>query len=142
MVCGDEVQALRETAVPLPRDVPARGLVSGAHYLLAGERFGVRHGRCGRHRIPWTKLGGLLAGIASVAAMLGFVASLLAHNGRFGVAEGALGGAFVVSIGATIWFTFNSLGISKTDGQRVWISGFGPGYRAALQPLNTMRKQP
>src|SRR3954466_15430475 len=49
MVCGMKVDALTETAVPLPRDIPAHGLITATHFLLAGERFRVSHGRCERH---------------------------------------------------------------------------------------------
>jgi hypothetical protein len=132
MVCGAGVEALAETAVPLPRDVPARGIATGTLYLLAAERFAVRHGRCARHRVPWGKYAGLLAGIVSVAAMLALVISLLAHNERFGLVESALCGTFVVAIGATIWFALDNLRIAKTDGECVWIGGFGAGYLATL----------
>src|SRR4051794_22250571 len=96
MVCGENIERLDATPVPLPR--MARGIVSGAHWLLAGERFKVQHGRCDRHRVPWSKYFGVAAGIVSIASMLTFVGSMLAANGRFGTAQGLLLGVFVVSM--------------------------------------------
>src|SRR4051794_32194898 len=83
----------------------------GAHWLLAGERFKVQHGRCDRHRVPWSKYFGVAAGIVSIASMLTFVGSMLAANGRFGTAQGLLLGVFVVSMVATIGLAMTNLRI-------------------------------
>lgn len=133
MVCGENVDRLDNTPVPLPR--MARGIVSGAHWLLAGERFNVRHGRCDRHRVPWSKYIGVVAGIATIATMLLFVGSMLAGNGRFGILQAMLVGAFAVSIVLTVALSLTNLRIERTDGQYVWIGGFGRAFRATLPPL-------
>jgi hypothetical protein len=73
-----------------------------------------------------------MSGIGAVVVMLCIVGRLLARNGRFGVVEGTLCGAFVILIGAAIGFTFFTLRVAKTDGWHAWIGGFGRGFLATL----------
>jgi hypothetical protein len=137
MVCGEDVDVLGTTPVPLPRR--ARGIGSATYWLLAGERFDVRHGRCQRHRVLWSKRLGIVSGITTLVSMGAFVWSMLASNGRFGLIDALLTGAFAVSFVSTIVFAMVNLRIEKTDGVRVWIGGFGRRFRAKLPPLRVTR---
>ena len=121
MICGADVEVLRETAVLLPRNVRPNdgigGIATGVHALLAGERFRVRHGRCRHHRVNWIRYLGLLAGLACVASMVGFAGSIMSRNGRFGLVDAILLVAFILSIAATIWAATWTSGFPKwTDG--------------------------
>lgn len=132
MVCGVEVKVLDETAVLIPSNVRATGIVGASHYLFTAERYPVQHGRCERHRLRWGRYFGLLAGTAMIVTMVWLAANVLVHNGRFGAVEIGLCAAFVASFAAMIWCMFHDLGVAKTDGKHLWITGFGRGYLAAL----------
>jgi hypothetical protein len=99
----------------------------------------VRHGRCERHRIPWSKYVGIAAGVITIVTMLAFAGSMLAANGRFGVTQAVLAGVFAMSLVLTIGLAMTNLRIEKTDGQYVWIGGFGRAFRATLAPCRESR---
>jgi hypothetical protein len=133
MVCGEDVDVLETTPVPLPR--LARGILSGTYWLLEGDRFLVHYGRCEQHRVPWSKYLGVVTGITSIVTMIASTGSLVVAKG-FGVWQAVLVGAFAVSFVATIWLTMTNLRIEKADDdEHVWIGGCGRGFREKLPPL-------
>lgn len=137
MVCGCEIDSLERTSVLIPR--LARGIISATHWLIAGERIDVHHGRCYRHRTPWGKYAGILAGTISILTLIAFPASMYTNKNQFGLLQAILLGLFAVSTLAIFWFSLTNLRIEKTDGTRVWVGGFGRRFRDTLPPFRKSR---
>lgn len=133
MVCGQEVSDLKCTPVRLP--ARAHGGIAAAAWLVQGTRIDIHHGRCADHRIPWRTYAGIIAGATSLVGIIGFATSMYVHKERFGTQESFFFGTFLGSLATAFYFAMTSLRIEKTDGTRIWIGGFGRGFRSKLPPF-------
>ena len=134
MVCGAEIGSLVTTRALIPRPQIRQGLVSRTTQLIAGERFAVHHGRCDGHRTPWSKIAGIACGVVCVASVIAF--SFIPSRPRhFSMTQGVVAVLFAVTFAAMIGLFAVNLRVAKSDGFRVWLGGFGRGFRDHLPPL-------
>lgn len=138
MICAAPVSALREEAIPLPRQRPAKNVVGAAKFLL-GPRFTVKYGRCSAHRVRWSKGLGMLGGLSLLISMLGVVGCFIASNGRFHIGEVLFGLMFIASLAVLAWAHFRDLHLGRVDNEMVWVGGFREPYLSTL-PEISLRK--
>ena len=131
VACGLPTEQIVIEDMPVPKRL-IRGPVGAALFLAASERFAIKYGRCDKHRVPWARILGITAAFTTVVGMVGTVVSLMAYNGYFRPIEVVFGATSVVSLVTLIWAAMTHPRIWKAKDGRVWVTGFGRGYRANL----------